>query len=59
MDQAVLGFYDVFFECEDDQGTFVDYVRVRAEDEQHAEELVRASYFMPYGVQEVVYRGEC
>ena len=49
-----LGVYDVLFESE----TGLESVRVYAEDEDHAEEKVRAKYPMPKGVYEIVYRGE-
>jgi hypothetical protein len=57
--EVVLSVYDVWFECDDgDGGTYMEYARVRAEDESHAEDLARRTQYMPHGVSEIIYRGE-
>lgn len=56
--EQVRGVYDVFFEFQDEYDSGADFVRVVAEDEDHAVDLARARQYMPYGPSEVVYRGE-
>lgn len=57
--EEVRGVYDVYFHCQDGYECWhYDYVRVVAEDEDHAAEKATALQYMPYGMNEVVYRGE-
>lgn len=53
-----MGVYDVFYEFQDDYDCGMEYVRVVAENENHAVEKAMARQYMPYGPSEVVYRGE-
>lgn len=57
MSEVQLGIYDVYFEHWDG---IIDYVRVTAEDEYHAEQKVRALCCIPdeHPVREIEYRGE-
>lgn len=58
MSEVQLGVYDVFFEFVGEYDCGVEFVRVVAEDEEHAVEKARARQYMPYGASDVVYRGE-
>ena len=58
MNEMVMGVYDVFYEFQDDYDCGMEYVRVVAEDVNHAVEKAMARQYMPHGPSEVVYRGE-
>ena len=59
-EELVLGIYDVEYYWQDGLGDWhLESVRVVAEDEEHAVELVTQSRVdMPYGVCGVEYRGD-
>ena len=57
MSEVDLGVYDVYFIVEEEDCSVFDFVRVTAEDENHAEDLARQRQYMPHGVYEVLYRG--
>ena len=57
--EMVLGVYDVEYYWQDvDEVWHREFVRVIAEDEDHAMELATARVYMPYGANGVEYRGE-
>ena len=53
MEEVDLFIFDVYYETKDG----VDYVRIRAEDEEHAEEKFRAFYPLET-ITEIECRGE-
>ena len=59
MNELVMGVYDVEYYWIDDHDIWhFDFVRVIAEDEEHAVELATGRVYMPYGANGVEYRGE-
>lgn len=57
--ELVLGVYDVEYYWQDGYGVWHrEFVRVVAEDEDHAIEMASARTWMPYGACGVEYRGE-
>jgi len=57
--EEVRGVYDVEYYWQDGYKIWhYDFVRVIAEDEDHALELATARVYMPYGANGVEYRGE-
>lgn len=57
-EELVLYVFDVFYEYQDDYDSCMEYVRVTAEDENHAVEKAMSRQYMPHGPSEVVCRGE-
>lgn len=57
-EDLVLYVFDVFYEFQDEYDCGVEYVRVLAEDENHAVEKAMSHQYMPHGPSEVVCRGE-
>lgn len=59
MNELVMGVYDVEYYWIDGYDNWhLDFVRVIAEDEDHAMELATVRVYMPYGANGVEYRGE-
>ena len=57
--EKVQGVYDVEYHWQDGYCNWhIDFVRVIAEDEEHAVELATTRVYMPYGANGVEYRGE-
>ena len=58
-EDLVLYVYDVEYYWQDGYDRwYIEYIRVTAEDEDHAAEKAAAMVYMPYGVNGVEYRGE-